>query len=523
MKGKRQEGKAKGKSLSDLRNMNYILAIDIGTTAFKAAVFDEYGLERGAQTKEYSILTEHAGWAEMDPEVYLETFQLATRAAIQKAGIEPEEILSIGMSAQGETSIFLDEEMKPLRNAIVWFDTRATEEAEEIVEEFGIEQIQKKTGQVAADSIWPGAKLLWIKKHEPELYQRIGKIVQLKGYFSYILTGNMCCEDSILGSSMYWDINSRKYWSEMLDFLGISENQLPKIARPGEDMGYITEEAAIRFGLSTKTRVNIGGIDLGCGAIGVGNIYPGTFSDSMGSAICTVTQTKKPVLDPDRQMPCYCSALPGHYMIHAYATGGMFMRWFRDAFCELESQVEKQTGKNTYDQLDALAETIPIGADGLIALPHLQGSGPPDFNPNMKATFYGLTLAHKKGHFARAIMESVAMVLCRMIEGTRELGVDVKNVIVLGGGAKSPLWCQIMADATGLPIMIMKNQENECCLGAAILAGVAAGLWESVEQAVDATVERKQLYEPDPKAHQEYQKLLKEYKRLMLCMQEMTK
>lgn len=500
--------------------MNYILAIDIGTTAFKAAVFDEYGLERASQTKEYTILTEKAGWAEVDPEVYLETFQLAARAAIAKAGISPDEILSIGMSSQGETSVFLDENMKPLRKAIVWFDTRAAEEAQEIVDEFGIEQIQRRTGQVGADSIWPGAKLLWLKKNEPDVYQRLGKIVQLKGYLSYILTGTMCCEDSILGSSMYWDINTREYWSEMLDFLGISENQLPKIARPGENVGYVTEKAALRFGLSTKTMVNIGGIDLGCGAIGVGNVHPGTFSDSMGSAICTVTQTEKPVLDPSRQMPCYCSALPGHYMIHAYATGGMFMRWFRDAFCELEMQVEKQTGQNVYDQLDALAENIPIGSDGLIALPHLQGSGPPDFNPNMKAMFYGLTLAHKKGHFARAIMESVAMVLCRMIEATKELGVDVENVIVLGGGAKSELWCQIMADATGLPITIMKNQENECCLGAAILAGVACGLWASIDQAVEATVEKKKLYEPNPENHAAYQKLLEKYKGLMACMQE---
>ena len=199
------------------------------------------------------------------------------------------------------------------------------------------------------------------------------------------------------------------------------------------------------------------------------------------------------------------------------------MRWFRDAFCELEMQVEKQTGTNAYDQLDSLAENIPIGSDGLIALPHLQGSGPPDFNPNMKAMFYGLTLAHKKGHFARAIMESVAMVLCRMIEATKELGVDVENVIVLGGGAKSDLWCQIMADATGLPITIMKNQENECCLGAAILAGVAGGLWESIDQAVEAMVEKKKIYEPNPENYEAYQKRLEKYKGLMACMQEMVK
>lgn len=499
--------------------MKYILSIDIGTTALKAAIIDEKGNIISSKTCEYTILTPHAGWAEMEVNVYVETFRTAVSTVMGAAGISPDEILTIGMSSQGETSVFLDEHGYPLRNAIVWFDTRAAKEAQIIVDEFGEDSIQNHTGQVGADAIWPGAKLLWLRENEPDTFKNIAMVIQLKGYMCYLLTGKTVCEDSILGSSIYWDINTRKYWPEMISFLGMSENRLPEIVYPGTDMGHITQDAAIRFGLSTETTVNIGAIDLACGAIGVGNVRPGIFSDSTGSALCTVTMTDEIVLDPKKQMPCYCSAIPGKYMIHAYSTGGMFLRWFRDAFCDLELEIEKSTGINAYDQFDKMADSVPAGSDGLMALPHLQGSGPPDQNARAKAVFYGLTIAHKKPHFVRAIMESVTMVLCRMIEATQALGVEIDSIITYGGGAKSPVWTQIKADAIGLPVITTQNDENDTCIGAMILAGTACGLWDSVEEAAEQIVKPDVTFEPDMDAYQVYRKVLKRYNKLMECLQ----
>lgn len=501
--------------------MNYILSIDIGTTALKAAIIDESGEIRSSKTCEYSIITPQSGWAEMDVTVYADTFRTAAGQVIQAAGISPEEIRSIAMSSQGETTIFLGKNHRPLRRAIVWFDTRAAREAQDIVDTFGRSEIQKHTGQVGADAIWPGAKLLWLKRNEPEIFENIGMVIQLKGYLSYLLTGKFVCEDSILGSSIYWDINTREYWPEMLDFIGLKKEQLPQIVAPGSDVGTITPESAIRFGLSSNTIVNIGAIDLACGAIGVGNIRPGIFSDSTGSALCTVTMTDQIVLDPAFQMPCYCSAFPGKYMIHAYSTGGMFMRWFRDVFCELELEIQKSTGMNAYDQLDVMAESVPAGCDGLLALPHLQGSGPPDQNALAKAVFYGLTIAHNKSHFVRAIMESVTMVLCRTIEATRALGIDVDRIITYGGGAKSKIWTQIKADATGLPVQTTANDENAACLGAAILAGTACGIWDSIETAAHILVKNDVCYTPDPDVYPVYQDTLRRYRKLMNCLQPM--
>ena len=508
-------------NLKTNKMQQYILAIDIGTTAFKAAIVDETGKVCSSRTCEYNIITPHAGWAEMDINVYVETFRTAVAAVISDAGITPDDIITIGMSSQGETTIFLDEHGYPLRRAIVWFDTRAAREAQIIVDTFGAESIQRHTGQVGVDAIWPGAKILWLRENEPDVYEKLGKIVQLKGYMSYLLTGNMACEDSILGSSMYWDINTRKYWPQMLKLLGIDESKLPEVVAPGTDMGHITEEAAIRFGLSTRTTVNIGAIDLACGAVGVGNVRPGIFSDSTGSALCTVTMSDHIVLDPAMQMPCYCSAIPGKYMIHAYSTGGMFMRWFRDVFCDLEMEIEKSTGMNAYDQLDIMAENVPAGCDGLLALPHLQGSGPPDQNAHAKAVFYGLTIAHSKPHFVRAIMESVAMVLCRIIEATEALDVTIDSIITYGGGAKSKIWTQMKADATGLPVQTTTNDENATCLGAAILAGTACGIWDSIESAADSIVKNDIRYEPDPKLYPAYRDTLRRYNTLMECLKPM--
>ena len=199
------------------------------------------------------------------------------------------------------------------------------------------------------------------------------------------------------------------------------------------------------------------------------------------------------------------------------------MRWFRDVFCELEMEIQKSTGINAYDQLDVMAEAVPVGCDGLLALPHLQGAGPPDQNARAKAVFYGLTIAHSKPHFVRAIMESVTMVLCRIIEATEALDVNIDSIITYGGGAKSKIWTQMKADATGLPVQTTVNDENVTCLGAAILAGVACGVWNDIESAAEAIVQNDICYQPDTELYPAYRDTLTSYNRLMECLTPMFK
>ena len=551
----------------------YILTADIGTTALKAALYGLDGKLAASCTREYLFETPALGQAEMAAEVYTETFAAAVNEVVAGRGILPEEIGVIGFSTQGETMLLLDEENRPLRRAVLWCDSRASAEAGEIVRHFGADEIRERTGQVGEDAIWPGAKLLWIRKNEPEIFGKIRRIVQLEGWFSLLLTGRAFGEDSILGSSVYYDIRERKYWPEMLDYLEITEDQLPEIALPGEIVGRMTESAAARFGLAAGTQVSIGGIDLGCGAVGVGNIRPGNFSDVTGSSLCTMALTEEVILDPKGQMPCYCSAVPGLYMIHAYASGGISLRWFRDVFFgetltgilskellknsstdnfpinkEIDKEINKETssapaglrnscsdgageepgsasempaGFNPYDYMDLLAADCPPGAEGLMALPHLIGSGPPDLCPEMKGTLIGLSAAHGQKHIVRAFMEGVTMNLCRILEATQELGLAADRIVCLGGGAKSPVWCQIKADATGKPVVTTDGYENAGCMGAAMLAGTSAGLFPDLEEAAGRFVREDRQYLPDEKNAEVYRAMYLRYQTLMQVLMPM--
>ena len=506
----------------------YILTADIGTTALKAAVYGLDGKLAASCTLEYLFETPAPGQEEMAAEVYTETFAAAVREVTSGAGISAEEIGVVGFSTQGETMLLLDEEGRPLRKAILWCDSRAAAEAGEIVRHFGAERIRERTGQVGEDAIWPGAKLLWVREHEPSVFEKIKKIVQLEGWFSLLLTGQAFGEDSILGSSIYYDIRERKYWPEMLSFLGITEQQLPQIALPGGIVGRVTEAAAAHFGLAAGTQVSIGGIDLSCGGIGVGNIQPGSFSDVTGSSLCTMALTREMILDPAGQMPCYCSAVPGLYMIHAYASGGIGLRWFRDVFFNetlagIPFMPEMPSAFNPYDYMDVLAADCPPGADGLIALPHFIGSGPPDLCPEMKAMLIGLSTAHGLKHIVRAFMEGVAMNLCRILEATEALGLAADRIVCLGGGAKSPVWCQIKADAAGKPVVTTDGYENAGCMGAAMLAGTAAGLFPSLEDAAARFVREDREYLPNADNAPVYEALLGRYRAFMQVLMPMCR
>ncbi|MGK5115188.1 MULTISPECIES: xylulokinase [unclassified Geodermatophilus] len=475
---------------------SYVLGVDVGTTAIKAAVFDAKGVEVGSHSEEYSLRTPRAGWVELDADTYTTTFSLAVSSALRDVSVPVAELEALGLSAQGETMLCLDADNEPIGPAIVWLDNRATAEAEDIEQHFGRPLIHATTGQVAMDAIWPAAKILWIKRNQPEVFSRTAKFVLLKDYLVYRLTGRLVSEDSLLCSTILWNINTRRYWPEMLDHLGITEDQLPEIAAQGEIVGSVSATAATGFGLPPGCPVSVGALDQACGALGIGNSIPGIFSESTGSALTSVTIVEQLTLDEAGRVPCFAAAIPGQYMLHTFSTGGMVMRWYRDQFCATETQVEELCGINAYSLIDKEVEQVEPGCDGLVVVPHLQGSGPPDLDPYARGVIFGLTLAHTKQHLSRGIMEGVTMVLRRMIDSTTQLGVDVNEIISLSGGAKSDAWCQIKADATQLPVHTLHGSGSAACRGAAIIAGVGVGLWESAVAVSRAAVEYDRSFHP---------------------------
>lgn len=477
--------------------MDTILAYDLGTTALKCALHDVRGNVLAKASVEYELITPDADSVEVDVETYWQAFKSALGSVLKSSGADPTTIKALGVSAQGETLILVDRDGKPLRRAIVWLDNRAQQEANELGEKLGHHRAYEITGQVKLVPTWPASKILWIRRHEPATFAQTDKFLLIEDYFLHRLTGEYACEGSLVTSTCYWNFRTRKWWPEMLDTLGITASQLPEYCESGEVVGKLRNEVAAELGLSPETKVCTGALDQACGAIGVGNIQRGIFSENTGAALAICASVEHATLDPADQMPCHYHGLPGLYMLHTFTSGGIVLRWFRDEFAQMEMAVGKPSGLDAYDLLGMEAEKVAAGSEGLVMLPHLQGAMAPEANPEARGVFYGFTLRHGRSHFIRAIMESVCFIVRRNIEVIEGMGVPVKEIRALGGGARSRIWKQIEADVTGRPVLTTANEEA-ATLGAAILAGKAIGLYSSVEEAVRQMVQIKERFEPTP-------------------------
>ena len=498
-----------------------ILGIDIGTTSLKAAVFDHEGSKKADAVVEYSLLTPGNNIVEAPCGIYMESIQECMRRIAEKGVVNTRDITTVGFSVQGETLCLLGEDCKPLGNAIVWMDNRAGEQAEKLRAHFGDEKCYEVTGQVSFEACWPASKLLWVKENDPETWEKARHILLLEDYIIYLMTGKFVSEGSLLTSTEYWDIRSKTYWKEMLEFIGINEEYLPEIRESGEVVGTVLPEMAELLQIDPAAQICTGCLDQAAGAIGVGNIRPGIFTENVGAALAICVPTAKLTYDPNRLMPVHYFAIPDTYMMHTFTTGGMFLRWFRDGFCQPEIAMQDLTGIDSYDLINREVEKVAPGSDGLIALPHLQGSMAPDVNLNAKGVFYGMTLQHKKGHFARAIMESLGYLVSRNLEAISDMGLEVEQIRSMGGGSKSPVWNQIKADITGKTLYTTQSAQDAACLGAAILAGVATGTFESIQKASDSMVKIKKAYEPNMENHEIYKKQYAKFKKLFTSLSEL--
>ncbi len=485
-----------------------ILAIDLGTTAIKVALFDRSGNILALSTQEYSLITPKPDFVEADADIYWESFKNGI-ADIKKKR-ELDQVTALGISAQGETLFFVDKEGRPLRNAIVWMDNRAKQEAAELEEKFTNELCYRITGQVSFQPCWPASKLLWVKKNEPEVFEKTFKFLLIEDYIIHKLTGRYVSEGSLLCSTTYWDINTKKYWKDMLGFLGITEDSLPEILESGEKVAKILPDIAKELDIGAQIMVCTGALDQAAGAVGVGNINEGMFSENIGAALAVCVPTKHIKLDPNRIMPVHYFAIKDMYMMHTFTTGGMTLRWFRDNFCQNEMIMAKQLSRDSYDLLAGEAEIITPGSEGLIVLPHLAGSLAPDINSKAKGVFHGFTLNHTKAHCIRAIMESIGYILKRNIESLQSMGIEIEEIRSLGGGSKSSLWNQIKTDITSKRLITMDVSEA-ACLGAAILAAKAVGIFGSVEEACEKAVSVKRAYIPEKENRSVYEKGYKKY------------
>ncbi len=454
-----------------MNNLRKYLGIDIGTTSLKAAVFNKNGERLGIYSADYTLNTDSStGYIEFEPHKYVDM----CKGAIKKLTEECGKIDALSIDTQGETLILADKHGAPLCNAVVWLDNRAEAEAESIKKDFGNEKVYNVTGQPEITAGWPASKLLWFKNNRPEIFAKAEKIFMLEDWILYCLTGNFVTEPTIQSSSVYYDIVNKKWWGEMLDYIGITPSQLPELKKSGEVVG---EYEGIR--------VVSGMLDQIAGTIGAGVTDETKISEMTGTimAICVMSD-KIPPYNPDSIIPCHMHAVDGKYCLILWSsTAGMALKWFKNQFCESFS----------FKELDEIAKDIVPGSNGLSMLPYFCGSTMPKYNPGARAVFAGINLSHTRAHFARAIMEAIAFTLKQNLEYVGDKNIE--EIRITGGGALSKLWSSIKSDVTGKTLKSLTESET-ACLGTALIAAVGVGEFPDISTAVTSAVKIKKEYTP---------------------------
>ena len=489
--------------------MGFILTLDAGTTSLKGALFDLSGNMHACRVHEYHLEKPAPDIVELDPETYWLAAKTVITEILGETKVHPENITALGITSQGETLIVLDQHGKPLRKAIVWLDNRAKDEAEAIRKEFGRELIYQVTGQQDIVPGWPASKILWLRNHEPEIFNSAAKFLMLEDYLIYRMTGKFATDHALNPSTLYYDFVNGCWWREMLDFLHVSEKQLPVLLNSGDSAGNVSAD----IGLTGNTSVTVAPIDQIAAAVGAGNIAPGMITETTGCALAICSTVEHPAYDPGMNIGLYRHALPGMFVLMPWIpTAGMILRWFRDEF----------GGGMDYDALIESAAKVPPGSDGLILLPHFSGMNSPQVNPDAKGVFYGMTTAHRKGHFVRAILESVAFSLRDNIELLEKTGTISGEVVSLGGAARSALWLQIKADVLKKKIKNMRCEETTS-LGTAVLAAAGTGLFANIAEAVEAMVHPAVTIESCLANSKTYDNVFRRYKDLNMRLFNMGK
>ena len=489
---------------------NFFIGIDVGTSSVKGVMTDAVGKILSRSEREYILEIQGDRW-ELDAEEYWEKSKAVIHDLLQANVSIKAQVLALSFSSQGETLICVDQNGMPLRKAIVGHDNRSTEEALEIQEKFGAEEICYQTGQPRVQALWPATRIAWLRKHDQDVFEKVNKFLLVEDYLIYRLTGKYVTEHTLVSSTLYYNIRTMAWWDPMLQYLGITKEKLPEVFPSGAVVGTTLDFVATETGLSPSTRIVTGAYDDVASALGAGNFTEGSVSETTGTAMAMVVTLDRAIPNYVINIPMQCHAIPGKYLLFPHGqTAGFVLKWFKEQFCEGELKRINSNGEDVYDHLTSQAETVPPGAEGLIMLPHLMGSGSPEFDTKAKGVFAGITSGTTRGHFIRAILEAVACMMKRNLDALKTSGIVIKDVRTLGGGSKSKLWNQIKADVSNLPVTAVQGNET-AALGAAILAATGAGFFSSLECACKKMVQLGHTYIPDQHQHKIYQSVYARY------------
>ena len=480
--------------------MGYLIGADVGSQSVKAILLDPDGHEVGSAGSSYAMSHPASGWAEQDPAQWQAGLTSVVRQLLRSSGVRPADITHLGLASQVDGVVAVDSGLKPLRPAIIWLDRRASDQAAALASMVGVETIFATTG-LNADASHIAPKVMWLREHEPETFRRSASFPPPGGYLLGWLTGVLAQDHANASSTLLYDVRTGNWDDSMLAAADLDPDRLASIRPASQIAGRLTAEAAEALGLGRQCAVVVGTGDEHGACVGAGAIVPGLVADVTGTAEPVAVTAPGPVFDPERVVETHAHAITGLLLVEnpGFVSGGCTL-WWGEGILGID-----QAG------LFAQAAQAPAGSDGVLFLPALSGATVPRWNDRMRGVFAGLAMNHDRSHLARAVIEGCTFALRDVLGRLDALGLAGEEIRVVGGGARSELWLQIKADVTGRKVQPVLAAEPTA-LGAAILAGVAAGTFDDAADAVARTVALSpRSYHPDPRTRAVYAERYAQY------------
>lgn len=472
-----------------------LIGVDIGTSGTKTVIFDTEGNAVASALFEYGMAQPKNGWAEQNPEDWWKATYMSIAAAMEKAGADKSAVAGIGLSGQMHGLVILDDQDRVIRPSIIWCDQRTAEECGIIMSDLG-DKIITETANEALTG-FTASKIKWVQRHEPENWAKVRKIMLPKDYIRYKLTGEFATEVSDGSGMQLMNITQRTWSKVMLDYFGIKESQLGHMYESCEATGKLTSEAAALCGLEPGVIVAGGAGDQAASAIGNGIVKTGVASITLGTSGVVFVHSDDVHIDPAGRINAFCHAVPGKWHMMGCTQGaGLSFKWFRDEIMPEIAEKAAAEGKIVNKALDDIAASVPAGAGGVIFLPYLMGERSPHPDPDARGVFFGLSASHGRAEMLRAVLEGVAYSLYDNGRAVESMGIPMSDICIAGGGANSRLWTQIIADTYGVSVSKTNSSESGA-LGVAILAGCAAGIYDSVPSACSSIIRRTSVTEPN--------------------------
>jgi xylulokinase len=492
-----------------------LLGIDVGTSGTRALIINEAGRIIGSGVEEHApFASPHPGWAEQDPRDWWRACGLAVGRALAAAGIRGDAISCIGFSGQMHGAVMLDEAGEVVRPALIWCDQRTEKQSLELEKLFGPGRLIQLTCNPPLTN-FTLTKLLWVRENEPQNWKRVRHIMLPKDYVRFRLTGERATDVADASGTLLLDVAHRAWSSEVLNKTEIPRSMLPVLCESPDICAKVSAAGAAATGLVAGIPVVAGAGDQAAGAVGMGIVRPGAVSATIGTSGVVFAATDRPALDPRGRIHTFCHAVPGRWHVMGVTqAAGLSLRWFRDNF-----GAGPDDGRDPYQRLSDEAANVPAGSDGAFWVPYLMGERTPYLDPNARAALVGLTASHTRAHVIRAILEGVAYSLKDTFTIFDELKVPVERIRLGGGGARGDLWRQIQADVYAHEVELVEAEEG-AAYGAAILAGVGAKTWKTVDEACDAVVRVASRVSANAKNSALMQKSYQTYRRVYPALRE---